>query len=390
MTIPQPVLKDTIHPTKPKDLIFILDKLRDKDVKRLLASMGILVQGPMKEIITRAAYSTHWDYMKTKLLRDMYAIGNDTYLLTGFLIEDKGQNGLSQIYQILREEEKQSRLRSDSEDDIIGVFDVEKKAEVVIGRFRYRHNRIKSDLQLFRYIPVDSDFSIYDTKLFSEKGNPLICVAIQPASSLDYKYILEEFTNHLVRTQFDIRVFALHSGYNIPSLSRSISFTSCEQCNDFMGDLLENPALLATQIRDAPSIKMFKWDRIVSSLESANHAESENIEEDLNFHLKDLTFSGVSLHKAKTTISALSSNKHAVGLLGLVFQNTDHLFYTNMEFKLQSARLDVAIKKITTDTSNNSEQIVYDAALYRDTLKEYWNCIINRYVSSIIPQPPSN
>jgi len=157
-----------------------------------------------------------------------------------------------------------------------------------------------------------------------------------------------------------------------------------------MHDLLVDPALSATQICDTPSIKMFKWDRNVSTLESANQAESENIEEDLNFHLKDLTVSGVSLHRAKTTISALSGDKHAVSLLGLVFQNSDHFFYTNMEFKLQSARLDVAIKKITTDIGKNSEQIVYDSTLYQDILKEYWNRIVERYVEAVIPQSSSN
>jgi len=320
----------------------------------------------------------------------MYAIGNDIYLLTGFLIEAQERQGLNQIWQILRETENQARDKSLSEEDIIGVFGVHENKDGVTGRFRYRHNRIKSDLQLFRDIPVDSDFSIYDTTLFSEKGNPLICVAIQPASSLDYKYILEEFTNLLAKTQFTIRVFALRSSYNIPPLSRPISFTSCEQCNLFMHDLLVDPALSATQICDTPSIKMFKWDRNVSTLESANQAESENIEEDLNFHLKDLTVSGVSLHRAKTTISALSGDKHAVSLLGLVFQNSDHFFYTNMEFKLQSARLDVAIKKITTDIGKNSEQIVYDSTLYQDILKEYWNRIVERYVEAVIPQSSSN
>lgn len=385
--MPTPVLKDMISIMAPQDLRFIIENLGAHKVIDLFASMGIILQGSSEDIFDHCAFVTSWDYKRTKLLRDMYAMSSDINRLRGFLMECPPGYTIQELYNKLSGIVKRNRRSATSEEDAFGLVEATIQDEMLNCRYKYKTRRVRSDLSMFRDVFIDTLLFVYDTHLHLRNERPLYCVVIQPNTASDYRIILHSFLEYLKDvTDIIIRIIALKPMKNLPKQCRDFHFSNCASSNVFMTNLLDNTIIEHAQIRDVPSIKMFRWDRSVEVPENLAQQESENIDEDLEYHLKDLEASGVSLHKAKTIIAALDKAKHAVSTLGIVYQSPNYHYYTEIAFKTRDGGVELSVSKITHNISEQREDPVYDSQLYWEILWEYWTEFIKNYVSYIKQQ----
>lgn len=387
--VPPPALKNVGTIESPQNIRFILEKLGRDRVIELFLDMGILLRGDEIEIFDQCAYTTPWDYKKTKKLRDMYALSDEAGLrLTGFLIEAPANLGVSNLQSKIRNIVSAKLRSANSRDDIIGFVDATPQPNGELAcSYRYQRQRIKSsDLSLFRDVPVDTQLWLYDTNLRTS-SKAIYAVAIRLNVSSDYSKIRNEFLEILNNSLqgYKVRVLALKLPPNSDGEYYWGGFQECEYSNDFMTDLLERPVINNVQIKDVSTIQMFKWDREVTSLEQAEFIESNSIEEDLNYHLKDLKVDGVSLQKAKTIIAALDADKHAVNLMGVTYKSSvDNInIYTELKFKIQLDGIEIRIKKITSETQPGRETTLYDMDILWKILWDYWNKLLERYARAI-------
>ncbi len=381
-----PVLKEIAPITSSHDLRFILGKLGRAKILELFASMGIVLKGSKEEILDQCAFISAWDYRKTKLLRDMY-VSQEPSCLTGFLIESPPRFSISEFHTLLRRFVQSNRRETTSQEDVMGFFEaVPQENGYLLCQYRYNRSRVKSDISMFRDASIDTHLWVYDTGLRSKDDNALYCVAIQPTTSSDYKRIRQGFLNILENIpKCEVRVLALKDISKAVEQYSWYAFHDCAASNEFMTGLLDQPVLEDFEIRDVPSIKMFKWDRKVEAPEQTEIADSESIEEDLDHHIKDLAVEGVSLQKAKTIIAALEEDKHAVSTMGITFKasQSDFCFYTELKFKVRNDGLEVTVVKVTEEVSPGQERPVYGDEESWNFLWDYWDKLLARYIKAV-------
>lgn len=385
MPAPIPVLRDAMSVVSAHDLEFIMRKLDRSTLEELFASLGIAVQGVTDEILRYSAFSSPWDYARTKKLREFFALSFDSNHLTGFLIEAPMNYSFEGLYSLLNREKQRNRRNTQKDDDLRGIIDVTPANNILECRYKFTHERIKSDLSMFRDEAVDTRFFVYNTGRICNVNRPLFCVAIQPTTSADYTRIRDEFLQILQSaTGSIVRVFSLKAKPNLPENCYSLSFSDCDSTNRFMLDLLEQPLLPNSLIRDIPHTYVFRWDGDLSKPRGNVVEESENIEEDLEQHLSTLKMEGVALHKTKTTIAALAGKKHAVSAIGMVLRSSGYICYSDIAFKPQTGRLDVQLEKITEEDFSKQEKKVYNSQLYWETLWSLWTELVDRYIERTV------
>lgn len=382
---PVPVFRDINSVVVHEDIQLVLEKLGREKVIELFANMGIALRGNKYDIFSQCAFVTSWDYKKTKLLRDMYALSEESGIrLTGFLIQASPNYTITDFQSRIRNEVTSRRFQQTNSDDLEGLIDARpEKDNMLACTYRYKRKNIKSsDLRLFHDVPVDIKFWVYDTGLYTKSNRPLYCVAIQPSISFDYKKIRGEFTRLLNNTNHYVSVFAIKKPSETEEGFSWIGFEDCSSSNQFMAGLLERPVLGNVEIQDVSLMEMFKWNRIVETTQLTNIVDSQSIEEDLDHHLKDMTFEGASLQKAKTIITTLEKEKHACSTMNIMFKSTNSKSYfdTELKFKVRDDGLELKLKKITQDGEKN---IIYDIDQYWEVLWNYWNKLLERYVQAV-------
>lgn len=384
--VPLPVFRDISPVVIPEDIQLVLEKLGREKVIELFANMGIALRGNKYDIFSQCAFVTSWDYKKTKLLRDMYALSEESGIrLTGFLIQASPNYAITDFQSRIRNEVTSRRAQCPNSDDLDGIIDARpEKNNLLACLYRYKRKNIKSsDLRLFQDVPVDIKFLVYDTGLRTKSNRHLYCVAIRPNISFDYKKIRGEFTKLLNNTNHYVSVFALKKPSEIEEEGFSwMGFEDCSSSNQFMTGLLDKPVLENVEIQNVSLMEMFKWNRVVETTQLTNIVDSQSIEEDLDHHLKDMTFEGASLQKAKTIITTFEKDKHACSTMNIMFKSTDSNTYydTELKFKVRDDGLELKLKKITR---NGEKDIIYDMDQYWDVLWDYWNKLLIRYVQAV-------
>lgn len=386
---PPPVFKNTSPVANPDDLRIVLEKLGYRKVIELFSGMGIGLRGNKDDIYDLCAYITSWDYKKTKLLRDMYALSDDSGIrLTGFLIEVVNASSVSGLQSFLRQHVT-AKLRSrTNRDDLVGFVEaIPQENNVLQCTYRYRRSRIKSsDLSVFQDVPVDTPIWVYDTRIRTKIGHSVYCVAIQPTIAAEYGRVRQELIELFSSTPaFQIRSLALKLPQSNHPDYQCLGFNSCAESNNFMTSLLENPVLDNVSVKDVPAIKMFKWDRVIETPEDANLNESQSIEDDLDHHLKDLQIDGVALQKAKTIIAAFEADMHAASMMSIIYESQMRklFFDTEMKFRVQNDGLEVKVKKIWRHSPLGHGETLYDMEEYWSVLWDYWDGLLHRYVDAV-------
>lgn len=384
MPAPTPVLWDTVPLSNAHDISYLMKRLDRTTLVDLVADLGIVAEGPVEDIIQYLAFSAPWDYRKTQKLREHYVLSLDASRLTGFLIEAPINYKFSDLTELMVRYKQRNRRDSQPDDDIKGLLDVVEKSEIISCKYRYKRDRVKSDLSILRDATIDTRFFVYDTGYKATVGRALFCVAIQPTASSDYGTLLDEFLLILKSIPGSrIQAFSLKSNGTSDDRYTCLSFADCESSNQFMINLLNNPTLDGATVRDVRTQHHFRWEGNLD-LSAADIEESEGIEEDLDLHLSEIRITGAALHKTKTAIAAASGRKHAVRSLGIVYESAPKLYFTNVEFKLQQPRLEIQVEKIMQESALFSRAKLYDAELYWNTLWELWNTTVDRYLSAVL------
>ena len=386
--VPPPIFKNVSPIISADNIQIVLEKLGYTKVLELFAGMGIALRGHKDEIFAQCAYITSWDYRKTKRLRDAYALSEEIGLrLTGFLIEASGVS-ISELQTKLRRYATNRRVGITNDDDLVGIIDAVPQSDGrLLCEYRYRRARVKaSDLSLFHDVPVDTKLWVYDTGMQSSSSKNLYCVAIQPNVSSEYLSLRREFIHILQGIPgCRLRVIALKElTYSNDDDVIWTSFSDCATSNKFMMSLLDTPILAETVIKDVPSIQMFKWDRVVTS-NSEDASNSESIEEDLNYHFRDLTIEGVELQKAKTIITAWEAEKHAASSVKTIFKSkrTGLCYDVELKFKVNTDGVEVRINRVYDELAPKRASTVYELEPYWEILWEYWNELLERYLQAV-------